>query len=278
LTVLGSAEEVEVILIDDRSDAESGIPPLFERFREQVSSPTRLLLLTERQYYTYACSLGLSVAKGEFVLFLSHDMVAPPAYVRALLRAAAADEAFGIIRGTSPHVDCMPQHVIAPPLRCRNYRDVCAFAEYVAAYHGDEIVEDRFLVGDSFLVKRSVIEKIGVMDLRYQHLFGDLDFGVRAARAGFKLVCVRGAWLLHDGAGHTKSSAAAGVTLDELANEARTLVSVNYAAFRNRWGAFLPVNYPGASAIDFERICEPPRQPDEFAPLIHLPQSVVREL
>ena len=184
LTVLGSAEEVEVILIDDRSDAEAGIPPLFERVREQGSSPTRLLLLTERQYYTYACSLGLSVAKGEFVLFLSHDMVVAPAYVRALLGAAAVDEAFGIIRGTSPHVDCMPQHVIAPPLRCRNYRDVCAFAEYVAAYHGDEIVEDRFLVGDSFLVKRSVIEKIGVMDLRYQHLFGDLDFGVRAPGPG----------------------------------------------------------------------------------------------
>src|SRR5438552_2574233 len=72
---LGRPEEFEFILIDDQSDAESGILELFRRFRDSVKSKTKIVHLKQRQYYTYACSLGFSLARGDAMLLISHDMI-----------------------------------------------------------------------------------------------------------------------------------------------------------------------------------------------------------
>jgi GT2 family glycosyltransferase len=207
---LGGAEDFEFILIDDDSDPASGIVELFRQFRESVPFKTTIAHLKQRQYYTYACALGMSLARGSEVLLLSHDMIVTPPYVKWLREAAASDASVGTVRGASEHVDLFPQHVITPPLPLRTFEDVCSFSRYVGRYYGPDVVEDRFLIGDSFLVKRAVIDRIGVMDTTYRHLLGDVDFGLRVQRAGFKLVCAKGAWLHHEGSGHTKSLLASG--------------------------------------------------------------------
>src|SRR6266496_2811058 len=112
---------VEFILIDDKSDPEQNIPQLTAEFRSQVPPGVKVteFLFKEHQHYTRALAYGLSAAKGRQVLFVSHDMLLTPAYVRGLLAVAAADETIGLVRGTSPYVDCFPQHKIIPPLPLR---------------------------------------------------------------------------------------------------------------------------------------------------------------
>ena len=183
--------QLEYVLIDDASDPQQGIAGLFNDFRRQLPAETRVVMFRfkEHQHYVRALAYGFSAAKGDALLFVSHDMLLTADYVRTLLAVAASDRSIGLVRGTSPHVDGFPQHVVKPPLPIRTFEELDAFSRYVSEYWGLQWVEDALLIGDSMLITREVIDKIGVFDPRYFGLLGDVDFGLRLQRAGFKMVC-----------------------------------------------------------------------------------------
>ena len=271
IQLLGTAS-VEFILIDDKSDPEQNIPQLMAEFRSQLPAGVRAtqMLFKEHQHYTRALAYGLSAAKGKNVLFVSHDMLLTPAYVRGLLAVAASDETIGLVRGTSPYVDCFPQHKIVPPFPLRSYEEVDEFAEYVSHYYGLQWVEDRLLTGDSMLIKREVLDKVGVFDPRYFGYFGDIDFGLRLQRAGFKMVCAKGAWLWHEGAAAYKDKAAQTQQHYAAIHAARMkVVDAAYKAFRDKWDTSLPIDYPGTDAIPLESLRRrPPFPSGEYQPPI----------
>ena len=247
-------ESEEVILMDDDSDPADGIPDLFRTFKQSARCEVMAIRFKNRQYYSRACAVGFSLAQGEAVLLLSHDMVLTPPYLRTLLAVSGSDASSGIVRGTSPHVDMFPQHQVAAPLPYRAYDDIVAFAEYVERCNGLSCVEDPHLCGDSFLLTRRVIEKVGVMDGRYFGVFGDIDLGLRAQRAGFKLMCAKGAWLHHVGASVHRDDAEK--TMDPASSQAEgwRVVRDSYDQFRQKWGPSLPAEYPGTVALDFPRL------------------------
>jgi GT2 family glycosyltransferase len=264
--------QVEYILIDDASDAGQECAPVFAETRTMTTSPVRILKFKTRQHYTRAMAHGFSIARGESILFVSHDMLVPPAYIRTLLSVAALDPAIGLVRGTSTYVDCFPNHVIKPPVPFKTIEDVNEFAEYVSHANGLYHEPDRLLTGDSMLVLPAALKKIGVFDPRYYGYFGDIDFGLRLQRAGLKMVCAKGAWLLHEGAAYYKNEAAGKDY--RLTHEARMQVVGNaYVEFRNKWSPQLPPAYPGTDAIDFDLLratappaggeYQPPVVPDE---------------
>ena len=201
--------DVEYVLMDDASDPQQQIPALFEQFRKQLPQGvgSSVLRFKQHQHYTRALAQGFSVAKGRHVLFVSHDMLVTAEYVRTLLAVAAGDDSIGLVRGTSPYVDCFPQHEVRPPFNIRSFDDLDAFSHYVSAYWGLHAEQDNLLTGDSMLIKLEVFDKIGVFDPRYFGYFGDIDFGLRVQRAGFKMVCAKGAWLWHEGAAAYKDLA-----------------------------------------------------------------------
>jgi GT2 family glycosyltransferase len=271
---------MEFILIDDFSDPQDNIPALLADFRATIKADVKIFRFKQRGYYTYACSLGFSRSRGEMMLFISHDMICTPRYVRMLVDVANQDARFGVVRGCSPHVDCFPEHVYHAPFPLRSWEDVANFSEYVASYFGKTVHEDRFLIGDSFLLKKSVVDRIGVMDTSFVHLFGDQDFGLRARRAGFKLVCAKGAWLHHEGSGHTKDLYSSGrATNVELGQIAQKLLADAFARFRDKWGPTVPMQYTAASMIDFDALCQlPPLTSGEFVPLLGHEPDFVEEL
>ena len=131
-------------------------------------------------------------------------------------------------------------------------------------------VEDRLLTGDSMLIKREVIAKIGVFDPRYFGYFGDIDFGLRLQRAGFKMVCAKGAWLWHEGAAAYKDKAQQTQQQYSQIHAARMqVVNAAYQAFREKWDTSLPPVYPGVDAIPLESLrLRPPLAGGEFQPAI----------
>src|SRR5262249_41100383 len=154
---------------------------------------------TKHQHYTGVFSIGLHLARGDNVLFVSNDMLMTPSFLTALISVSALRADIGIVRGTSNYVDSHPEHGVAAPTDLRAYKDVENFSRIVLERNGLASTEDRELSADAVLIKRSVIERIGVMDLRFFGYFGDIDYGMRAHAAGFKLVCAKGAWLFHKG-------------------------------------------------------------------------------
>jgi GT2 family glycosyltransferase len=71
---------------------------------------------------------------------------------------------------------------------------------------GVEAIAVDVISGCAVLVRRLLIERIGLMDERYFLYFEDVDWSVRAQRAGFGCLLVRGAVVWHRGGASTRGS------------------------------------------------------------------------
>lgn len=261
---------VEYILVDDNSEPDQDIPALFRQFRGQVGPGPAITVLrfTVHQHYTRALAYGFSAARGDYILFVSHDMLVTADWVSTLLAVAESDPSLGIVRGVANYVDGRPEWSIKPPLPIRNPADLDAFARYVRAYHGLTRVEDPVLVGDGMLIRRQVINKVGVFDPRYFGYFGDGDYSLRVQRAGFGLACALGAWLWHDGEGAYKDQhMRTGGEYQAIHDRRMKVVGEAYRLFREKWDPTLPPEYPGFHGIDFPRLrAGPPPAGGEYQP------------
>lgn len=187
--------DFELLLVDDASP--DGTLEVFREARKRHAN-TRIFSFTRNLDYCESVNAFLSHARGDRLLFLSNDIFASPAYLRVLMDAAAANPDCGILRGCSNFVDTgSPLHMV--PLEGGETREAYfAFAEKIAARHsGDSLIDERWLVGDAFLVTRAVIDRIGTFDTRFVGYFGDVDFGLRAQIAGFRVVLERRAYAFH---------------------------------------------------------------------------------
>lgn len=255
ITALGISSQV--ILIDNNSDPSEGIRPVFANFLKKHRS-SLFLRFTQDRSYTGAFALGLQHATHQNVMFVSNDMMITPSYVSTILAVAAFHDTYGIVRGTSAHTDSHPEHQIVPPVQLKGYDDILHFSEMIAAINGLHHVQDNVLAGDSILIKRQVIEKIGVLDNRFFGYFGDVDYGLRAHLAGFKLICSKGAWLHHEGAGYIKGEAAANGTADLSGphQERMRRVQTAYEAFRHKWDMDLPEKYSELKSLHLFEMAE----------------------
>jgi len=264
----------EFILIDDASDPGEKILELFVRNRAAASAHKFVVARsTKHQHYTGVFSLGLHLAQGDNVLFVSNDMLMTPSFLAALVAVSALRVDIGVVRGTSNYVDSHPEHTVAAPADLRTYKDVESFSRMMLDRGGLAYTEDRELSADAVLIKRSVIERIGVMDLRFFGYFGDIDYGMRAHAAGFRLVCAKGAWLFHKGAGHIKAD-----TAGTNAAFARRMgwVEQAYQAFRDKWDATLPGTYAELKSRDFLTLAT--RKADRVALKYELPPAVLNDV
>ena len=238
--VLGSAAGgVEYILVDDCSDAGRETLPVLRGFREQAAPANTTIVRFRRQmHYAHGLAYGFSLARGDRgMLFVSQDMILPPACAEEVFAVAAADSRIGIVRPTSQHMDWARPMVQLPPPGTETFDEVAAFAQNVRQSHGGETVDWPMLIGDAMFVKRTVIDRIGVFDTRFYGFMSDVDYGIRAHRAGFRHVIARGAWLMHEGNGTAKSIAAAGGPGVQQQGQAMLdLVAAAYEQFRVKWG------------------------------------------
>ena len=109
-------EEIEYILIDDNSDEVHGIAGIFLNFRNSVKSDVNIFRFRTHRHYTGVFALGLSQAKGDYIFFISNDMMVTPDFLNVLAVVASKDDKIGIVRGTSQHTDSHPEHTCVPPL------------------------------------------------------------------------------------------------------------------------------------------------------------------
>ena len=237
--------QCEFVLIDDASDPADGIQQVFKEIRSAAPQHQfKIARAKEHLHYTGAFSLGIHLSGKEKVFFLSNDMVITPQFFTAVLSVAALSHDFGIVRGTSNYCDSHPEHAVAPPNFLRRYTDVASFSQAILEIKGLSFVEDRVLSGDAVLISRALIDRIGVLDLRFFGYFGDVDYGLRAHLAGFKLMCAKGAWLWHKGAGHVKADAIKKKQdLPSSHTERMKLVESAYQVFRQKWDPSLPASY-----------------------------------
>ena len=156
----------------------------------------RLIRNSDNRGFPAAANQGIQAARGEQILLLNNDTIVTTGWLARLLRALKSDSRIGLV---GPCTNCCsgPQQ-IEPTYD--SLEDLDGFAwEWSKTNTGQ--IEDHFrLVGFCLLIRRDVVDKIGLLDEGYGiGLFDDDDFCYRAAAAGFRMVIARDAYVHHFG-------------------------------------------------------------------------------
>ena len=270
----------EFILVDDASAPEERMIDVFREHRANATGHvTKIMRSRKWQHYSGVFSIGLHHSTRDIIFFISNDMMVTPSFIQAILLVSSLSREFGIVRGTSNYVDSHPEHTVEPKEKPRNFQEVDAFSRNVFGANACSYVEDQVLSGDAILVKRSLVERIGVLDLRFFGYFGDPDYGMRAHLAGFKLVCAKGAWLMHEGSGHVKHEMIRqSLTFEEARDRRMALVEAAYREFRKKWGIEQPELWDRGSAAAFDFIERARARAGQVDIKYDLPPSVLDDL
>lgn len=96
----------------------------------------------------------------------------------------------------------------------------------------DKLEETEYATGCCFMIKRSVLEKVGLFDQRYFLYYEDSDLSMRVKREGFSIYFVPKAKMWHKNAG---SAGGSGSTLqDYYITRNRLLFGLQYAPLRTK--------------------------------------------
>lgn len=257
--------DFELILVDDCSPDQT--LNLFCKAADYHPN-TKIFSFDSNQEYSGSLNAILSHASGRYIIFISNDILVTPTYISTLIQVASHSDDFGIVRGTSNFVDNgIPDYNIVPDTELNSVAELFAFSQKIYSECGDELAFDRFLTGDAFLVSRKVLDAIGSLDPLFYGYFADHDFGVRACRAGFKLVLARGAFALHKHMANFDF-----LPEDErVAKKARRWARVheNWARFKMKYKLPVERAYNGVRLIEWEKLAMSPVLADEMYSLFN---------
>ncbi len=182
----------------------------------------------------------------EYVIILNNDTVVDKNLVNELVKVAESDKKIGMVA---------PKIYFAPSFEFHKDRykkedlgkviwyagGIVDWENVVGRHRGVDDVdggqyekeeETDFASGCCMMIKRSVFERIGMLDNKYFLYYEDSDFSLRAKKAGFKIVFNPRAVLWHKNAG---SAGGSGSSLqDYYITRNRLLFGIRYAPLRSK--------------------------------------------
>ena len=189
-----------VLVIDNGSTDES-----LERLEAACSAngrcPVELLPLSVNLGFAGGMNRGIEYALAhgaEYVFLLNNDTIATPDVLNRLVAVAQSHQEAGLIgcdvRTLGANESGGYARVGFDWLRgiTRTWNVPPGGDEA-----SDEAVVVDVIIGCAVLVRRSLIERIGLMDERYFLYFEDIDWSLRALRAGYSCLLARGAVVRH---------------------------------------------------------------------------------
>ncbi|HKP12224.1 MAG TPA: glycosyltransferase family 2 protein [Blastocatellia bacterium] len=191
---------LEVIVVDNGSADGSG-----ERLREQF--PDLRFIFNEKNLgFARGCNVAIRAALEDercaYVLLLNNDAVVSPHFLEKAIETAEADRRIGMVGGkifqapNSPVLSYAGGYVS----RWRGQTVVRGFGE-IDRGKFEESCEVGFIIGALLLIKREVLERVGLLPEEYFFGVEDLDYSLTVQQQGYKLYYVPQFVAYHMGGG-----------------------------------------------------------------------------
>ena len=181
-SVRRSTSDYEIIIMDNAS-TDGSIEMV--RFGRDV----RLLRFSSNLGHSRAFNVGIREARGRFIVNLDLDTILTPGWLDRLVEAAQGSNSIGMVapkllRPGNPPVLDSTGHVYQFQTglardRGQGERDFGQYDDWT------ELVSCCFA---AVLIKREVLENIGLPDPHMFTVFSDVDFGLRAKLAGWRII------------------------------------------------------------------------------------------
>lgn len=177
---------VRLLIVDNDSDAET--KAYLGSIRGTRWVTVEVLTNASNEGYVGGMNRGLRRSTAPFVCLLNNDTRLTPAWLSRMIRAANRHADIGLVNPASNTFGERPPEGMT----------IDAYATLIANQRR-RLIEVGQCIGFCLLIKRAVIETIGVLDETLDRFFfEDTDYGLRAAHAGFRSAVAREAYVWHD--------------------------------------------------------------------------------
>lgn len=172
-----------------------------EAVRERFGDAVTILRNDSNLGFSRGNNAGMKAALEDghdLILLLNNDTVVDPECVSRLVDALERSPASGIV-GPKIYYYTPPDRIWFAGGEVFLWRGVARHTGIRAKDTGqyDSEREVDYITGCALMVRRTVIERIGMLDHSYRAYFEDTDFCMRARRAGFAIRYVPGAVVWH---------------------------------------------------------------------------------
>jgi GT2 family glycosyltransferase len=207
-------DEYEVLLVDNASTDDS-----LEVIKREYPL-IKIVANNENIGFSRANNQAIRECQGEYILLLNPDTEIRPFAIKKLLEAIKTHSNNGIVgprllnRDGSLQVSCYPFPTLAREFwRLLHLDKIHPLGSY--DQDGWNLTQPRevdSLQGACLLIRREVFDQVGLLDEDYFMYTEEIDFCYRAKKAGWKIVWVPTAEVIHFG-GQSTSQAAASMFL-----------------------------------------------------------------
>lgn len=134
----------------------------------------------------------------DYVLLLNNDTVVEPHFISEMVKIGESDPKIGLL-GPKIYYHAEPQQLWYAGGKVYLWRGIVKHVGIREMDRGqyDNICDVDYVTGCALMMKRLVVEKIGMLDPSYVAYSEDTDFSLRAKKAGFRLVYVPKAIVWH---------------------------------------------------------------------------------
>jgi GT2 family glycosyltransferase len=212
---------LEVLVVDNGS---ADGTPEYLRSLAAADPRVRVFLQDRNLGFPAANNVGLAEARGEIVLLLNNDTVAPPGMIGRLVRPLQRDPRLGLVCATTNF--CGNEARVEP-----GYEDLAGLPRFAAARarrHSGQLLDLRVAAMYCVALRREICEEVGLLDEAFGiGMFEDDDYSLRVLQAGWRVACAEDAYVHHVGQGSFQSLAR---------QEYEALWSRNQAHYEKKWG------------------------------------------
>lgn len=174
-----------LIVIDNASSAETN--RYLESAKSASGAPFMLIRSEVNQGFIKAVNQGISASKARYLCLLNNDTLVTKGWLKAMIEVAESSPNIGIVNPSSNNLGQKPAK--GEPIEL--YADKLRSSDV-------KTVEMATAIGFCMLIKREVIENIGLFDEIYgMGNFEDTDFSRRAAKAGYRCARAVKAYVYH---------------------------------------------------------------------------------
>lgn len=197
--------DLEVVIVDNGSTDES-IYKIKELTKLQINGlKLKIIENNTNLGFVEGNNVGIKYALengADYVCLLNNDTRVDPEFLTELIKTAESNNKIGIAggkiyfeKGFEFHKDKYKNEDLGKVIWYAG--GIIDWKNVYAGHRGvdevdngqyDKVEETAYINGTSMLIKRKVFEKIGLLDKKYFMYFEDVDFSVRAKKAGFDLI------------------------------------------------------------------------------------------
>lgn len=234
-----------LIIVDNRS--EENVREYLKGIGSTDSVEVTVILNDKNEGFAKGMNRGIRESKAEFVCLLNNDILVMPNWLNNMVEIASNNPSIGVVNPQSNNFGKVPD-------RGKSLDD---FATGLSNEFKGRYIEVGQCIGFCMLIKRALIDKIGLLDEEQGFMFfEDTDYCYRAKRENFKCVIALGSYVYH----HQHKSFGKIKEINKIFKQSQNL-------FYKRWGKpqriVIMLNY---------------RLNEDISPLVNLKEKIVRLL